>query len=430
MGYIFEAEIESIIRAVRLKTIGEQESISLKKILSSDVHPSIKAYFKSEVEKILEEERRKEYRSKKFPYNLPEVISLQEQIDLLLIYNYEFDIQEFNSVLNDAVHFEFNYLCRPQWTLLNFIMENKRSVSTSIVERKLKYTVDYTYFPELIKGYIVEHGLAEITYDELKSLLKRIDDEVVARHSSYELAQMTRALFEFVESGKIVPQMEFEKHTLPINAAIVFFEDKDLKDIKSKLEYERDHNRIVQLTVDQLADIIRGVGAETEQKISPEPCEEKPQVLAESSIENGEKSVDLPDEKLIIKTESVVQDKEIAKESIEKIESEEIQPEKNEGIDTMKSYEKPKQDLYLTSEELLKLFNEKETKKIIKKLFKKDENAFHGAMIEISLLESWEDVAHYLDALFTTNGVDPFSEEAILFTDRLSEFFNSTKAVG
>ena len=85
------------------------------------------------------------------------------------------------------------------------------------------------FFPELIKRYIADHGLAEVTYEEFKSLIEKIDHEVVSRHSSLELAHITRALFDFVESGKMVPQVEFEQQTLPINAAIVFFEDKNIR---------------------------------------------------------------------------------------------------------------------------------------------------------------------------------------------------------
>lgn len=66
MGYIFEAEIESIIHAVRVKTIGEEDDVFLKKILSANIHPAIKVYFKAEVEKTLSQERGLEYRSKKF----------------------------------------------------------------------------------------------------------------------------------------------------------------------------------------------------------------------------------------------------------------------------------------------------------------------------------------------------------------------------
>ncbi|MGB2867264.1 MAG: hypothetical protein WBD36_02335 [Bacteroidota bacterium] len=165
MGYIFESEIESIIQAVRSKTIGEGDTITLREFLNRDVHPAIRAYVKAEIEKGLQQERSLEIRSKKFPYSHPEIMSLQHQIDLLLIQHYQFTRQEFDSLLDEAVHFQFNYLCRPQWTLVNFIFGDQRRISTSTIENKLFYCVGYTYFVDLIKHYIVEHGLTEMTYE-------------------------------------------------------------------------------------------------------------------------------------------------------------------------------------------------------------------------------------------------------------------------
>ncbi len=114
MGYIFESDIASIINSVRAKTIGEEDGIVLKKVLSARIHPALKAYFKSEVEKILLQERGLEHRSKKLPYALPEVVSLQHRIDTVLVQNYRFGRQEYESLLDESVHFQFNYLCRPQ----------------------------------------------------------------------------------------------------------------------------------------------------------------------------------------------------------------------------------------------------------------------------------------------------------------------------
>ena len=66
MGYIFEQEIESIINAVRAKTIGEEDDVLLKRVLAADIYPALKAYFKAEVEKKLETARATETRFGQF----------------------------------------------------------------------------------------------------------------------------------------------------------------------------------------------------------------------------------------------------------------------------------------------------------------------------------------------------------------------------
>ncbi|MCX6120025.1 MAG: hypothetical protein NTX44_00195 [Ignavibacteriales bacterium] len=417
MGYIFEAEIESIIHAVHIKTIGEDDGIILKKILSARIHPAIKAYFKAEVEKTLRQERGLEYRSKKFSYSLPEVRSLEEQIDLLLVQNYHFSVQEFESLLDESVHFQFNYLCRPQWTLLNFIVGEQRRVASEVIEKRLRYCVDYTYFPELIKRFIVDRGLAEVTYEEFKLLIEKIDHEVVTQHSSLELAHMTRALFDFVESGKMVPQVEFEQQTLPINAAIVFFGDKNIQEICTRLEFERDHNRVIQITADRLADIIEVVRTGNEDATV--------HVLASPVVPpDTEQHENEPISTMNVDSTGLVQ------ETIDEAQASEkdIKPK----IPLLVFGENDEQYLASTpsakQKEILDLFPGEEFALIVRKLFANDEPAFRGAVTEISLLRTWEQVAQYLDKLFLVNQTDPFSAEAVGFTDKLYAHFHSSIA--
>jgi hypothetical protein len=74
--------------------------------------------------------------------------------------------------------------------------------------------------------------------------------------------------------------------------------------------------------------------------------------------------------------------------------------------------------------EILDLFSDEEFTLIVRKLFANDEPAFRGAVTEISLLRTWEQVAQYLDKLFLINQTDPFSAEAVGFTDKLYAHFH------
>jgi hypothetical protein len=422
VGYIFESEIEAIMNAVRVKTIGEDDGVDLKKILSADIHPAIKAYYKAEVEKSLALERGLEYRSKKFPYSLPEVVSLQRQIDLLLVLRYHFNNQEFEALLDESVHFQFNYLCRPQWTLLNFIGGEQRHIAAEEIEKKLRYCVDYKYFPELIKRYLVDHGLADLTFEEFKALLEKIDHEVVAQHSSLELAKMTRALFAFVESGKMSPREEFEQQTLPINAAIVFFEDKQLLDIQSRLEFERDKRDCLHLTVEQLAQYIEIVRTGNESTPSIEPdvmlADGAEQHLSPSKPAAAPPAEQIPESMALPQPE----------------EKKDLVNDPNPVAETnpvLVFGEDDEQYLALSpglkQKEICNLFTNDEHEVIVRKIFTRDEPAFLGAVMEICLQKSWDDVAHYLDALYLVNDVDPFGAEAVLFTDRLFAHYHSAK---
>jgi len=402
MGYIFEAEIDAIMNAIRARTIGEEDGITLREVLSSDIHPAIKAYFRAEVEKLLEQERAREQRSRRFPYAHPEAMSLQQQIDRLLILHYHFDRNEFDAVLDQSVHFQFNYLCRPQFTLLGYILGNQRHVAANEVDRKLRSCVDYRYFPELIKRYVNERGLVDLTYEEFKSLLERIDREVVAQHTSTELARMMRAIFLFVDESRMQPHDEFDHPLLPTNAAIVFFEDKQMPELKERLELERDKNGLGLLSMRQLADIIERVRTGREENLVPE-LEERPAPSMEPVEEQPARSAEAPEGSF---DAAVGADNEPPALSPEQAQADEESTPPPTGL----PHGLP---------DVKTLFTDAEKKKFLKTVFKKDEHAFLMTMDELNHIESWQETSLFLDSLFVSLDVDPFSEPAVHFTDRL-----------
>jgi hypothetical protein len=251
-------------------------------------------------------------------------------------------------------------------------------------------------------------------------LLEKIDREVVAQHSSLELAKMTRALFAFVESGKMSPRAEFEKQTLPINAAIVFFEDKKLLDIQSRLEFERDKREMTQLTVEQLGQYIEIVRTGNENAPSVEPeAAAPPQTTSTLAAPAATAS---PEQALTLGSRA---------QPAEEQESSNVPAPAASKAPVLVFGENDEQYLAsspgLKQKEIRDLFNEVEHELIVRKIFNRDEPAFLGAITEISMQGEWEDVAHYLDALYLVNDVDPFGAEAVLFTDRLFAHYHPSK---
>jgi hypothetical protein len=405
------------MNAVRARTIGEAESIRLKDILAADLHPAVKAYFKARVQQMLQQERGTEVRSKKFPYSLPEVVRLQEQIDLLLVHNYVFGQHDFALMLDHAVHFEFNFLCRPQWTLLNFIFENQRRRPSSDIRRKLRYCVDYSYYAEIIKRFIDDRGLAELTYEEFTELVQKIDQEIVSRHTSVELALMTRPILRFIESANLTPGQDKSEPKIPINAAIVFFEDKKLIDIKERLETERDRNEMTDLSLRQLANFIEKVRTKNEDAEVEFPEErpaqqpEEPVVKPQESPKQEEAAPEGPKApKAPVKIFSDFEEDEPfvipQPEASETLEGSDGEPVLSGGLVNLHS-----------------LFSPSEEKTFIKKVFQKDELLFRESLDQLNRMTEWKEASAYLQQVFMTNDVDPFSEVGILFTDKVQRRF-------
>ncbi|MEX1137954.1 MAG: hypothetical protein WEB33_05885 [Bacteroidota bacterium] len=398
MGFIFESEIVAIMNTVRARTIGEEDGVKMKNVLAADVHPAIKAYFKAEVERLLQQERAKEARSKRFPYGLPEVQGLQRQIDLLLVHQYEFDRQEFESILDESVHFQFNYLCRPRWTLQEFLFERRRTAGIGEILRKLRYCVEYRYLAEVFKRYVTDRGLAELGYEEFRTLIEKIDSEVVARHSTGELAQVLKPLVDFIELGIPGTRVSDTGPVLPIDAAIVFFEDKKMDEIRAFLEKARDKNNVAEVSIADLANLIREArgeasteGVKEEDVAAIPPVETIP---PPKELENKTPPAELPGEV----------------------------PQNGEG--SRKKGGRPEiADIY-------SLFNLKEQKLFVRRLFKKDEVEFRNALDRLNATVTWNQASLILDEVFSAQNVDPFSKEAVLFTDKIFARYASRERQG
>jgi hypothetical protein len=417
MGYIFESEIEQIKNVVHARTIGEGESITLRAILRSRIHPAIKSYFKAEVERNLHHERQLESRSKKFPYSIPELLSLQHQEDLLLMVHYQFNQHEFESLLDQAVHFTFNFLCRPQFTLVEFLFENQRHMSTSTIEQRLKYCADYEYYTVLLRGYFADRGLMEISYEEFKALLKKIDSEVVSRHSSAELANMTKPIIGFVEAIQDTSDVKKTSSTLPINAAIVFFEDKDLSEIKLRLEYERDHNKLTEIDLSMLAGIIEDVRS----------------ITSESPVERIVAQVETWEPEVASHQPATVTIDRVADEKIEglgQVETVRIDDDANASQDAAnmdaEATTVPEVDVeHLPS--MSTLLSQSDEKKILKRIFHKDRDEFQALLDILDKTGTWEDASLILDDLFLARDVSPQSKVGILLTEKTFERFKAEK---
>ena len=69
------------------------------------------------------------------------------------------------------------------------------------------------------------------------------------------------------------------------------------------------------------------------------------------------------------------------------------------------------------------LFSPSEEKTFIKKVFQKDELLFRESLDQLNQMTEWKEASAYLQQVFITNDVDPFSDVGILFTDKVQRRF-------
>ena len=68
-------------------------------------------------------------------------------------------------------------------------------------------------------------------------------------------------------------------------------------------------------------------------------------------------------------------------------------------------------------EDLQNMIKGRTRKKIIKKLFKKNEQAFNEFISKLNQIQTWKEASHFIDDTFYEMNINPYSKEAIMFSD-------------
>ena len=283
---MFEQELETLHHIIRNNTIGNGPSISMKSILESNIPNSVKSFFKSEIEWLLFQEHRLETRTRRFNYDQEDIRMLQEQTDFLLVYHYVFVQEEFLHVCDKAVHFLFNYLCRPVWTLENFLFDEKNSLTRDELKIKFNYCSDYSYYRTITERYLQTKNKTEVTREETVELLRKIDREIIRENSAVEVGRMTEPFFAFIFSiqEKIGGNAQ---RGIPPKALSYFFDDKQLPSVSDHILKLRDRGvTVIQYDelVSELKDVFLKKGSYLEKESVAAPHRDANGVQAESLI--------------------------------------------------------------------------------------------------------------------------------------------------
>ena len=165
--------------------------------------------------------------------------------------DYSFPRAEYLPLLENAVHFLENYLCRPQWTIENFVFEAGGRIKTEDVVSKLDCTVDYAYFRTLIQKVLQRRGTRDVSAEEFRAMLVRIDDQIVKQHNARELALLAKPIFDFLLLRDTPPDI-----AIPLKPILVFFEDKKMNILRDYIESICRIRQRTEITLDELTTLV------------------------------------------------------------------------------------------------------------------------------------------------------------------------------
>ena len=250
---MLEQETEQLVGAVGQRFTSIGPSVALKDILAADIPYPVKAFFRADVEAMLLDELAQYHKGSRFGVQHPEVQNLQQQMNSLLVMNYEFKREEFMRRLDDTVHLIVNYFIRPQWTLVNVLFEKEELLPSTALVKMFRYFGAYEYMKDVITRYVGDKRISSFTKKEFAMLLWKVDCEYVKRKSGGELAKALLPAYEFFDFPK-----KNNVSTLPTKALIKYFEDKGLSSVVVRLAGEEEQNKPA-FTLEELGNVLEGV---------------------------------------------------------------------------------------------------------------------------------------------------------------------------
>lgn len=468
---MLEQETELIKQIVVESAIGSRDSVRLSEILTTDLPRGIKAYMTAEVMKLLEDDFRQSPRLAQVSRGLGGTEATSRSVLRTLAAGYTLQRNEFLSLAENAINFTENYVCRPQWTLQQFLFEKSDTITVEALARAFEYVVDYAYYRELVLRYLQRNGLREISADGFRALVARIDEEIVKLHSPRELALLAKPIYDFLLFGD-----SSMTRPIPVAALLVFYEDKKLTQVKEYLERICAVRSRSQLSMNELIEILEDLYhvehavqedmEQSEQEIfdhqasktsesthesetgvhatAAEETEIESVVVDEAEIASAPVDADYNDVHPHVEETPRADVFRTPRSELERdIPPVDLPPPHVENADLLVEYAREriarKQAPFITfgprgerddaptnppTGDLHTLFTGDVRSRVIKKIFKGDENALYVFLAALKSAPTWRDAQPYLIDLFEMNHLNHLSPEVIEFTDVLHGYYH------
>lgn len=365
------------------------------------------------------------------------------------------DKKDFEDVLNKAIIFNINYIIKPKSTLLKFLFGGRETRPASYILNRLKYFQFYGYYITNIEDFIAVNSPEFVSCNQIEHLLNEVNRslyaEISGNNKTAHRMNLVKLLYYFFHDlGENNPI----NIKLPKKILSSYFSDKGYSEIKKKIDGFFSDEIFIQEAVELIDPENKKLPKEpvydedTEKQINNLIFKARADFISKenSDIEIGR----------ILKSDEPVNDAlnddipEINIRLIRQQESEKnltSKPKKTAEVISLPKMSINEDEIYSddllfatqfseieppappSSEELRKrliddLFCESTyRKKIIKRIFRKNEDEFKIQVNKILDSGTWREASTVIDELFKVKKVKLFSDEAVKFVDIFQNHF-------
>ncbi len=263
---MFESDIErSKIRLLELVN-STQPTVYLNDILGrASIDYAYKQYFEAEFGWWLYEEQTLRQANPNLDLNDPSTVGILNNLDTQYRKHARFDREQLMLIIDSAVKCVLNYRVRPRTTLKWFVFRGEPTKPIYEVYLRMRYFADYRYLHEGFNQWLLKRGLRYDSLDiisvlEFERLIKKIDDDTILELSPSQFVELIAPISYFFAELSVDPT----KQSIPIEAVIIFLDDKEVYIIAQKLERMLYQQGIQQLTKEMFLSVVDEVLREIE----------------------------------------------------------------------------------------------------------------------------------------------------------------------
>lgn len=389
-------ETSAVLAGIVAETIGERGSVTLRSVRDARVPQGVAKFLFAQVLEEYSHERRVG------PGDGPVVNALLKA----LVLEHRYERVEYLSALNAAIEFLSDYLVCPRESLLRWITEQREEASVATVGKKIAAVHDYRYLTILLSAWLRRCEENVVTREQLRTVIAAIDDRVVAEHSPDELGLLARPMFMFVRYGGS------REVQLPLLKE--FYHEKQLDSFWGGIQQRLGPNA-ESVTLAGLLDAIKPDrqeardGKQEASGMRHEARDEKQEARGMKQEARGEEheaepSSDAPTE--------------IVEAPVS------AEPER-EDVDQEPPLSPPAGALQ-SLPDLSSLIPVENRAVFVNAVFGRDADYYSAVIASLNGIPTWKDAALFLSQFYMSNGLDPFADEVVEFTDVVHHRYDFT----
>lgn len=288
---MFENEISFINDFILNKTKDLGPLFTIEKFLSTDIHPSIKRYIESEINYLIDQDRKKLIDNSLFDYSGSKISNYFNLIADEIKKTKKVSYEDVKNIILQAVSFNANFVVRPKWALSKLIFGNNKSVSLNDVQSMLKYPYYYEYINNVFLAYMAKKKIMNISVTEYELIMNKIDRELFTLHQSKLVDNAIYAIADFYNIGGL------NKSTLTVEAIENFLKEKNLTELLFKLKRGFPNPTKKKVDIDDIRKILYSAFPLDSPFVEEKKSEDE--ISDELHFENPLKDVSVPEESTI-----------------------------------------------------------------------------------------------------------------------------------